>query len=444
MKNSFFAFLLTFIFCIGSANAKLFDAQEFVLDNGMQVIVIPNHKAPIIRQMVWYKVGSVDEPLGLGGMAHLLEHLMFRGTKKIKDSDFNKIITENGGDINAFTSRDYTSYYEVMDISKLELAMFMEADRMGNLNISSENFKKERDIVYQERRQVVDNNPSSYFVESYRRNLWQNHPYGRSITGSPEEIMNLSLEDINEFYSKYYAPNNAILILSGDIDVRTAKVLAEKYYGPIKAREMGKKVEFPKLTQKFSDKLEMAVPRINATRIMKSYVAPSYNTDKSQIYALTILSKYLGEGETSKLYKKLVLDKKSALAVATSYDFGARSYGDFTISALPKEGINVVDFEQELQDSVNQAVAEINMEDIESTKHKMLAGLVYFKDNPNDAASIIGSMASVGMSLDEIENHAENIKKVDYKDVILAAKSLLNNSSNVTGILRSVDGGGDV
>ena len=207
-------------------------------------MVIPNHKAPIVKHMVWYKAGSADEPHGRGGTAHLLEHLMFRGTKKVKDGKFNDIVNRNGGESNAFTSLDYTAYHQFWDISRLELAMFLEADRMQNLRITPEAFAKERDIVYQERRQVVDNNPLSYFGESLRKLLWQNHPYGLSVGGTPEDIMAITQADVEDYYQRFYAPNNAILVLAGDIDVPTAKVLAEKYYGGVKARNIGEKFHF--------------------------------------------------------------------------------------------------------------------------------------------------------------------------------------------------------
>ncbi len=445
IKIKFWAYFLLFLMlCVGSADAKLLGAQDFYLDNGMQVIVVPNHKAPIVRQMVWYKVGSVDEPLGKGGVAHLLEHLMFRGTKKVKDSEFNRIVTENGAESNAFTSLDYTAYYEVMDISKLELAMFLEADRMRNLNISQESFEKERDIVFQERKQVVENNPSAYFSETFRRNLWQEHPYSHPVTGMPEEIMNLSLDDVYDFYRRYYAPNNTILVLSGDIDVETARELAVKYFGGLKSEKDIKKASFPVMDKISDTYFEMKLPRINAVRMTKSCLAPSYNTDKSRIYALSVLSRYLGEGETSKLYKKLVVEKKSALSVSASYDFASRSYGSFTISALPKEEINANEFRQELEQAVVEAIHEITLDEIENTKQKMLAGQVYLLDNPNDAAYIAGSLASVGMNLEDIEKQADYIRGVNYKEVIEAAKSLFEDSACVTGVLKPAEGGKNV
>lgn len=424
-----------------SADAKIFDIEEFRLDNGLQVVVIPNHKAPIVRQMVWYKVGSVDEKLGKGGTAHLLEHLMFRGTKKVKNAEFNSIIARNGGESNAFTAQDFTAYYETMDVSRLELAMALEADRMENLDFSSKSFDKERDVVFQERMQVVENNPSSYFGESLRRVLWQQHAYSRPISGTQEEIKSLSQADIMDFYRRYYAPNNAILVLSGDIEPSTAKLLAEKYFGKIKPRQIGAKADFSKLDKYFAGRLEMELPQIKAMRLTKSYIAPSFNTNREAVYPFLVLSAYLGEGETSKLYKKLVLDAKNALSVSVAYDFAARSYGDFSISAMPKEDVDAKAFETALDKAIKEAVAEINTEEIEKTKGKMLAGQVYLRDNPNDAAYIVGSMAAIGIPVENIENHADNIRKVSAEDVRQAAQNLFERAINVTGVIKPVKEG---
>lgn len=430
-----FLFIVSFSLCISSANAKLFDASEFYLSNGMRVIVIPNHKAPIIKHMVWYNSGAVDEAVGKGGSAHLLEHLMFRGTKQVKGHEFNNILEKNGADSNAFTSLDYTAYHQSLDISKLELAMALEADRMQNLNITPQDFALERDIVFQERMQVVENNPSSQFGESYRRLLWQEHPYGRPVTGTSEEIMNLTIEDVKDYYQHFYAPNNAILILSGDIDLRTAQTLAKKHYGIIPKRELGKRAQFPVLKQGMKAELKMSLPQINAPRITKSYIAPSYNTNKDNLYNLSVFSKYLGEGDTSELYKSLVLDKKLALGISSGYDYTDRSYGTFSISAVPADGVSPELLNQAIDEELKKAINALNIENINKTKHKMLAGLVYLKDNPFEAASIVGTMASIGMPLDEIEQHADKIRLVKYQGVKKSAQELFENASVVTGVL---------
>lgn len=428
LKILIFGCWLSVLAGISPLKAGLFDISAFKLSNGMEVLVIPNHKAPIIKHMVWYKAGSVDEPRGKGGTAHLLEHLMFRGTATVKDGEFNDLISRNGGDSNAFTSLDYTAYHQALDISRLELAMYLEADRMQNLKITPEAFAKERDIVFQERKQVVDNNPLSYFGESIRKLLWQEHPYSLSVGGTPEDIMAISQKDVEQFYEQFYAPNNAILVLAGDIDTQTAKKLAEKYYGKVKPRQIGEKAKFPKLERKFHADLKMQLPAANSSRLVKSYLAPSFNTDADHIYALTVFSKYLGEGETSKLYKNLVLKQKAALAVSVSYDYADRSYGTFTIAAVPAEGIGQAEFEEILDKAVVDAVKEINAEEIDNTKQKMLAGLVYLRDNPNDAAYIAGMMAAVGFSAEEIDSNDERIRSVGYRDVQAAAADILNST----------------
>ena len=417
-----------------NAQAKLFGITEFELDNGLQVLVIPNHKAPIVKHMVWYKSGSVDEPKGKSGTAHLLEHLMFRGTKKVKDGVFNDVINQNGGESNAFTSLDYTAYHQFVDISRLELAMYLEADRMQNLKVTPQSFEKEQNIVFQERKQVVDNNPLSYFGESVRKVLWQEHPYGLPVSGYPDEIKSITQEDVETFYEQFYAPNNAILVLAGDIDVETAQKLANKYYGKIKAREIGKKADFPVLTRKFEANLQMKLPAAQSKRLMQVFLAPSVNVAADKIYALAVLAKYLGEGETSALYKDLVLKQKLALDVSVSFDYANRSYGTFVISAVPVEGITQDEFEKALKVSIQQALKQISPRKIDLVKQKMLAGLVYLKDNPSEAAYVVGMMASVGFNAKDIDGLDEKIEAVSAKEVLSAAKEILQATS-VTGWL---------
>ena len=419
---------------VTNVQAKMFGISEFKLDNGLQVLVIPNHKAPIIKHMVWYKSGSVDEPKGKSGTAHLLEHLMFRGTKKVKDGVFNDVINQNGGESNAFTSLDYTAYHQFLDISRLELAMYLEADRMQNLKITPQSFEKEQNIVFQERKQVVDNNPLSYFGESVRKVLWQEHPYGLPVSGYPDEIKSITQDDVEAFYEQFYAPNNAILVLAGDIDVRTAQKLAKKYYGKVKARKIGEKADFPELKRKFEANLQMKLSEAQTKRLMKVFLAPSVNVETNKIYALAVLAKYLGEGETSALYQDLVLKQKIALDVSVSYDYANRSYGTFVISAVPVEGITQAEFEKALQASLQQALKQISPRKIDLVKQKMLAGLVYLKDNPSEAAYLVGMMAAVGFDAKEIDGLDEKIEDVSAGQVLSVAKEILQKTS-VTGWL---------
>ena len=404
--------------------AQLFNGEEFKLDNGMRVVVVPNHKAPIIKHMVWYKVGSVDEVSGKSGLAHLLEHLMFRGTTKIKGSEFNKIMEENGAESNAFTTADFTVYHQTADISRLELLMFLEADRMENLQISDDDFVRERDIVFQERKQRIDNNPQGFSGEEIDRILWQNHSYGRPVIGTNEDIFNLTKKDAEDFYRQYYAPDNAVLILAGDIEPQTAKKLAEKYYGKINKKAQIKSENFAKLKNNIKNHIDMELPEIKSERLLISAAAPSYNVNPKDVYALNVLAEYMGGDETAKLYKKLVLEQGVAIAVGTSYYPYARSYGEFNIGATPQKGEDLNDLLLKVRQAWDEALSELNEENLAAVKQKMVAGLIYLRDNPETAAMVTGKMAGIGLDLSTIERQAELINNVSIEDVRRAAKHL--------------------
>lgn len=422
------------------ADAGLFDAQEFYLDNGLRVIVAENHRVPIIKHMVWYKSGAADETVGKGGSAHLLEHLMFRGTGEVKGQEFNRLMEANGAESNAFTGQDMTAYHQLLDISRLELAMFLEADRMRGLQVSDKDFAAERDIVFQERKERVDNNPAGRFREAVSRALWQEHPYGRPVSGTDAEIMNLQKSDIEDYYRRYYAPNNAVLVLAGDIDLPTAKRLAQKYYGGIKAAEALPQDDFAKLKPDFKAVIDMSEPDVQGYRVLRLYAAPSYAVEPDDAYNLQVLAEYLGGGETSKLYKKLVLQKKKALAINADYNPVSRSYGQFSVSAIPAAGVSPEELLAEIDTGWKEALAELNIDELEKVKQKMLAGLVYLRDNPEDAAYIAGSMAVAGADLSEIEGIEQKIKSVQYADVRRAAEKLTTHAPQVTGILRPKGG----
>ena len=364
---------------------------------------------------------------------------MFRGTEDVKDGEFNQIIQDTGASFNAFTSQDFTAYHEFVDISRLELAMFLEADRMKNLQITPENFEKERNIVYQERKEVVENQPTAYFSETLTRNLWQEHPYARPITGSVEEILSLQQQDVVDFYKNYYAPNNAVLILSGAIDYATARDLAQKYYGDIEKSEVASKTDFPILNKFSQTSFEMKLPQINSKRYVRRFLVPSFQQDKRLAFAYDVLAKYLGGGETSELYKKLVLEDEEALSVSASYDMAARSYGTFTLTAVPKKGVNSYEFAQKVNETLNDALRQLNNEKLKAAKNRILAGLIYLKDDPRDAGNIVGSLAAAGMSVEDIQNYDAGINNVNLSDVKKAAKLLLQ-SINVQGILSPETG----
>lgn len=430
--NKLFLMLLFCVFAY-DVKAKTFPIEEFYLDNGMQVVVIENHKAPIVKHMVFYKTGAVDEPRGKGGVAHLLEHLMFRGTKKVKGQEFNRIMEQNGAESNAFTSQDVTAYHQFLDISRLELAMFLEADRMKNLDISDEDFATERDIVFQERKQRVDSNPAAKFYEILRKALWGNHPYGNPVTGLDDEIKNLTKQDVLDFYKKYYSPNNAVLVLSGDITADEAKRLAKKYYGNIKPVDF-KVNEFSNLPENFEANIKMKMSEVKLPRLVKIMAVPSFVQDKNKAYALEVLAKYLSQDENSPLYQKLVAYGKKALNVSVYYDGMSRSLGSFSLSAVPA-GKSDEKFERDIDVAWNYAINKLDEKQLEKTKKKMLSDLVYMKDNPSTLAQTTGWMASIGVKVDELQKYEENIKNVKLEDVKNVADFVWNKAPKATGVL---------
>ncbi|MBE6445288.1 MAG: insulinase family protein [Alphaproteobacteria bacterium] len=435
MSRYKFLFLLLLLFPL-AVNAKgLFGAEEFYLANGMRVIVVPNHRVPVVKHMVWYKNGASDENIGKGGTAHLLEHLMFRGTKDVSGQKFNIMMEENGAESNAFTGQDMTAYHQFLDVSRLELAMLLEADRMVNLQFDNDAFVAERDIVFQERKQRVDNNPVGKFREALNRILWQQHPYSRPITGTDKEIRSLTQKDVSDYYKKYYVPNNAVLILAGDIDVNKARDLATKYYGDLKSREI-EETNWPDVSEKFSATLDMQDEKISGVRILRAYIAPSFMKNPENVYDLQVLAAYMGGGDTSKLYKKLVLEQKKLLSISVDYDPVSRSYGTFSVSMIPNNGVSSDEALKELDKAWQEALSELDEQELDKIKRKLSAGLVYLKDNPEDAAYVVGSMAISGMSLEDIESQEQKIKNVELQRLLNSAKYLVASTSNVTGILR--------
>lgn len=442
MKPVMNKFILLALFIFGmcqAADAETFKADEFMLDNGLRVVVVENHKAPLVKQMLWYQVGAVDEFRGRGGSAHLLEHILFRGTKKVSGKEFNRIMEQNGAVSNAFTGYNVTAYHQFADVSRLEVLMALEADRMQNLKISEDDFEAERKIVFQERKQVVENNPASPFGERLRQMLWGTSPYGQPITGLPEDIMALKFDETLDFYHKYYAPNNAILVLSGDIDSATARKLTEKYYGKLEKRPVER--EQPEVqTEHFEQTLKMQLPKITAPKISITYLLPDHQNLVGSIYDYMVLAEFLGDGETSELYRELVLKRKTALGVSASYNYISRANTTFGISMTPDASVEFSPEKsvEDLQAALKKGMNNLTAERLEQIKRKMLADLVFTNDNPETAAYWIGYMLSLGFSLDEVQNYADRINNVTLEGV-KNAFAAVEKASKVVGILLPSD-----
>lgn len=434
MNKKFFTLLFAAVCLFAhTARAVLFKAEEFTLDNGLQCVVIENHKAPLVMQMLLYKAGSVDEKAGKGGSAHLLEHLMFRGTKSAKDGEFNRITEKYGASDNAFTSHDVTAYHQFADVRYLEIFMALEADRMENLDFDDKAFEAEKKIVYQERMQRIENDPSSPFYEKTDSVLWGDSPYGRPVTGRPQEILGLTSKDITDFYRKYYAPGNAVLVLAGDITAAEARPLVEKYYGGIKPREVKHEENSVQMTP-FKTSLTVSLPAVTTAKIYNRCLLPEPKVLKDKVYDFAVLREYLGGGSTSALYKELVLNRKTALGVGAFFNFVTRGESVFGLSEVPQNGTDASEEAKNLQKAADKVVVELTEEKLAKTKRKMLADLVFVNDNPETGAEWAGLMLAAGYTLDEVQNYEQKLNAVTLQGV-KKAYEMLKSAPCVRGVL---------
>ncbi|MBR1777943.1 MAG: insulinase family protein [Alphaproteobacteria bacterium] len=417
-------FSLLLLFQTVRADASVFEAETFTLNNGMQVVVIENHRAPIITQMVWYKAGAIDDPLGKSGIAHVLEHMMFKGTAAVPDGEFSKIIARNGGSENAFTTADYTAYYQNIARDRLELVMFLEADRMKNLRFSQKDFDPELEVVKEERLMRTENNPSALLSERRNALLWGDHPYGRPVIGTKKELSALTLQDAKQFYQTHYAPDNAVLVVAGDITAEELKPLAEKYYGKIPPRRTAAAKKQFTLPYPVRAKIEMRHPQVQLYSLQRVYIVPSYLSDKKeQSFAYAVLDEVLGAYHLGKMYRHFIADKKMASFTSSSYSGFMLDKGTFSFALTARENESLTDLEKELDRFLSPL--SVTQKDIDKAKKRLVADLEYLNDNPENAANLIGLFYVLGLTSADLKNWRENIEKVSLADVRKAYADLL-------------------
>ncbi len=434
----FFAFLLS-LFLSVPAQSAVFSPQSFTLDNGMQVVLISNTRVPVVKHMVWYRVGSADEPAGKSGIAHFFEHLMFKGTEKLAPGEFSKIVARNGGQDNAFTSYDYTGYFQTVAKDRLELVMEMEADRMTNLTLTADVIEPERQVILEERRQRTDNNPGAQLGEQLNTVQYMNHPYRVPVIGWAHEIAALSLDDLNQFYKKWYAPNNAILVVEGDVTLAELKPLAEKYYGVI-PRGADITRHRPSEPPAHADRRVIKKdPRVRQPSLQRSYLAPSYKSsaaDPKAPYALQILESIMGGSATSRLYTSLVIEQKLAVSAGMSYSPTMRDIAEVTFYASPTPGNSIEAVEKAIISEINLLLEKgVTQDEVNRAKKTMANEAVFARDNLGTAAQVLGGSLSVGLSIDDVENWPERIAGVSVQDVNRALRAVLKDTKTVTGIL---------
>ncbi len=420
--------------------ARAADVSSFTLDNGLEVVVLEDQRAPVAVHMVWYRVGSADEPPGKSGIAHFLEHLMFKGSENVGPGEFSEVVAANGGTDNAFTSFDYTGYFQRVASDRLDLMMEMEADRMARLRIAPEFVDPEREVVLEERNQRTDNDPDALFGEQRRAALFLQHPYGRPIVGWRHEIEGLTLEDANAFYDEHYAPNNAILIVAGDVGPEEVRRMAEKHYGPIPANPAieprARVQEPPQLSER---RMVFEDARIAQPYVIRSYLAPSRREgDQREAAALELLSEILGGSAiTSVLAQKLQFETNQAIYTDTFYNGLALDYATFTFVTVPPEGTSLADGEAALDAAVAEFLEEgIDAEQLDRIKTGFRASRIYMEDNLQSLANRYGNALTQGLTVEDVKAWPEIIDSITEDEILAAARGVLDRRQAVTGWLR--------
>lgn len=411
---------------------------DFKLKNGMQVVVIPDRRTPVVTHMVWYKNGSADDPVGKSGIAHFLEHLMFKGTTKHPQGEFSNVVTELGGQENAFTSMDYTAYFQRVAKEHLGTMMEFEADRMTGLVLSDDVVNPERDVVLEERRMRTDTDPSAQLGEAVAASLFAHHPYGTPIIGWMHEIEGLNREDALNYYRRFYTPENAILIVAGDVEPDEVRALAEKNYGAIPAQGEAPQRQRPQEPPIRAARLvSLADPKVEQPTLQRAWHAPSYTTAKpGEAEALELGMQILGAPSTGRLHRTLVMDKRVAVAAGAWYQSTAVDRSRLMIYAVPMPGITLDQLGRDV-DAVIKAVAVEGVSDAElrRAKTRLIADAVYAQDSQSMLARMYGSALATGSSITDVQEWPHRVEAVTAEQVREAIRDWLGAPGAVTGYL---------
>ena len=437
-----------FLLCapaIASAASKI---STFTLDNGLEAVVIEDHRAPVVVHMLWYRAGAADEKPGVSGVAHFLEHLLFKATDNMEAGEFSAVVEANGGSDNAFTSWDYTGYFQRVAADRLDLMMKMEADRMRNIRLTEEDILTERDVILEERSQRTDSDPGALFGEQRRAAQHLNHPYGIPVIGWRHEMEELSMEDALEFYRTYYAPNAAVLVVAGDVDPAEVERLANKYYGPLEPTVdlpvRARPQDPPNLAERrliFEDR------RVAQPYVIRTYRAPERDSgDQEKAAALTMLSEILG-GSSATSVLGTTLQTETKEAVYTGAFYSGLSYDDtsFGLIMVPRAGLSL----REAEDAMDRVVAEfiesgIDPEHLARVKTQIRASKIYEQDDVAGIAREYGASLTSGLTIEDVQAWPDILAAVTEDDIIAAAKEVLNRKNAVTGWFRKPQADGEV
>jgi zinc protease len=430
-------YLLPILLAAGMSTAALANPYETTLKNGLRIIVKEDHRAPTAVQMVWYRIGSIDEVDGASGVAHVLEHMMFKGTPSVGPGEFNKRVAAAGGRDNAFTSRDYTAYFQQVPKEKLEDMMQLEADRMRHLNVDAKEFEQEIKVVMEERRMRTDDNPQAKLFEQMNAVAFQAHPYRRPIIGWMNDLETMTAADAKAWYDTWYVPNNAYVIITGDVDHKDVFALAEKYYAPLAGHALPARRQQIEPAQEGPRKVTVKAPAELPVLIM-GYKAPILrDIDKdSDPYALEMLTSILDGHDAARFNKKLVREDKVALAVGIEYDNTARGPGMIYLNGTPSEGKTVGDLETALRAEIALIQKEgVSEQELKRAKAQLIAGQVYKLDSMFGQAMEIGQIESAGLPYQKIDRMLEKLQKVTAAEIQAVAKKYFNDDALTIGIL---------
>jgi zinc protease len=425
-----------------SAWAEVFGAKERVLDNGLRVVAVEIDRAPVVTHMVWYRVGAMDEPPGKSGIAHFLEHLMFKGTETRGPGEFSERVARHGGRDNAFTAQDYTGYFQSVASDRLDMVMEMEADRMVNLKIAEDHFEPEKLVVLEERAQRTDSDPSSILWEQSAAAFYRNHPYAIPIIGWRHEIEALTIRDALDFYEDWYAPNNAIVVVSGDVSAEEVFALAEKHYGPIPARDLPERPALIEPPLTVETRVTLADPRVRQPSLVIRKPAPSWGTsdDKNELYALDVLMEILGGGNTGLLSRALVVEDGVAVAAGAWFSGSNRGPGHVGLYVSPADGVDLEAAEAalraELSDILERGVTE---EEVARARIRLQDAAATARDSLSGPARAIGASLIIGAELADIETWPDRIGAVTADAVNAAARRVLTAPGEVVNVLLPAD-----
>ncbi len=438
MFQRFAAALAAIMFALPATAAEV---TSFSLENGMDVVVLEDHRAPVVVHMVWYRVGSADEPRGKSGIAHFLEHLMFKGTDTVGPGEFSRVVAANGGTDNAFTSFDFTGYFQRVAADRLGLMMEMEADRMVNLRLSPEHVDPEREVVIEERNQRTENDPGALLSEQRRAAQYLHHPYSTPIVGWKHEIEGLTQEDAESFYRAHYAPNNAILVVAGDVEPDEVRRLAEEHYGPIPANpaiEPRDRVDEP--PQLAERRLVFEDPRVSQPYVMRTYLAPERDAgDQREAAALTLLAEILGgSGTTSVLAQKLQFETTDSIYASAFYSGTSLDDTTFGLITVPAPGVSLEEGEAALDAALAEFLDEgIDPAQLERIKTGIRASLVYGEDDISGLARRYGAALTQGLTVEDVQAWPDVLKSITEDEILAAARRVFDRRNAVTSWLKA-------